>query len=83
MAAVEFRLPKLGMAVLEGTVVEWMVAEGDTVSEGQEMLLVEMDKAETPLPSPVAGKVVELVAAAGETVDVGALLARIEVDGAP
>ena len=77
MAAVEFRLPKLGMSVLEGTVTEWLVAEGDAVSEGQPMLTVEMDKAQSDLPAPVAGTVVRLAVPEGDTIDVGALLAII------
>jgi 2-oxoglutarate dehydrogenase E2 component (dihydrolipoamide succinyltransferase) len=77
MAEVEFRLPKLGMSVLEGTVTEWLVAEGEAVSEGQPMLTVEMDKAQSDLPAPVAGTVVRLAVPAGDTIDVGALLAVI------
>jgi pyruvate dehydrogenase E2 component (dihydrolipoamide acetyltransferase) len=75
MADVEFRLPKLGMSVLEGTVTDWLVAEGDVVSEGQPMLTVEMDKAQADLPAPVAGTVVRLAVPEGDTIDVGALLA--------
>lgn len=77
MADVEFRLPKLGMSIVEGTITQWLVAEGDDVSEGQPMLTVEMDKADTDLPAPLAGTVVELAAEEGETVDVGELLAVI------
>lgn len=77
MADVEFRLPKLGMSVVEGTVLEWLVAEGADVSEGQAMLTVEMDKADSELPAPVAGTVVQLAVSEGDTIDVGELLAVI------
>ena len=77
MADVEFRLPKLGMSVVEGTVLEWLVAEGADVSAGQPMLTVEMDKADSELPAPVAGTVVQLAVSAGDTIDVGELLAVI------
>jgi pyruvate dehydrogenase E2 component (dihydrolipoamide acetyltransferase) len=77
MADVEFRLPKLGMSVVEGTILEWLVAEGDDVSAGQPMLTVEMDKADSELPAPVAGTVVQLVVPEGDTIDVGELLAVI------
>lgn len=77
MADVEFRLPKLGMSVVEGTVLEWLVAEGADVSAGQPMLTVEMDKADSELPAPVAGTVVQLAVSEGETIDVGVLLAVI------
>jgi pyruvate/2-oxoglutarate dehydrogenase complex dihydrolipoamide acyltransferase (E2) component len=77
MADVEFRLPKLGMSIVEGTVSEWLVAQGDVVAEGQPMLVVEMDKADTELPAPIAGTVVDLAVQAGATVDVGEILAVI------
>jgi 2-oxoglutarate dehydrogenase E2 component (dihydrolipoamide succinyltransferase) len=80
VADVEFRLPKLGMSVLEGTVLEWLVAEGEDVSEGQPMLTVEMDKAEAELPAPVAGRVVQVAVPEGDTIDVGVLLAVIRTD---
>jgi pyruvate dehydrogenase E2 component (dihydrolipoamide acetyltransferase) len=76
-ADIEFRLPKLGMSIVEGTVVEWLIAEGDQVTEGQPMLTVEMDKADSELPAPVSGTVVQVAAPEGTTVDVGALLAII------
>ena len=77
MADVEFRLPKLGMSIVEGTVSEWLVEQGDIVEQGQAMLMVEMDKADTELPAPIAGTVVVLAVAAGTTVEVGAVLAVI------
>lgn len=77
MADVEFRLPKLGMSILEGTITEWLVAEGEDVTEGQPMVTVELDKANTDLPAPMAGTVAQLAAAEGDTVDVGELLAVI------
>jgi pyruvate/2-oxoglutarate dehydrogenase complex dihydrolipoamide acyltransferase (E2) component len=77
MADVEFRLPKLGMSIVEGTISEWLVSQGDVVEEGQAMLVVEMDKADTELPAPIAGTVVDLAVPAGTTVDVGVVLAVI------
>jgi pyruvate dehydrogenase E2 component (dihydrolipoamide acetyltransferase) len=77
MPDVEFRLPKLGMSVMEGTILEWHVAEGDEVTEGEPMLTVEMDKADSELPAPVAGTVVQLAVPEGDTIDVGVLLAVI------
>ncbi len=77
MADVEFRLPKLGMSITEAGVVEWLVKVGDTVEEGQAMLVVEMDKAQSEMPAPVAGTVIELSADEGDVVEVGDMLAII------
>jgi pyruvate dehydrogenase E2 component (dihydrolipoamide acetyltransferase) len=77
MPDTEFRFPKLGMSIVEGSIVEWLVAPGDVVEAGQSMLLVEMDKAQSELPAPVAGTVVELSADEGDIVEVGEMLAII------
>ncbi len=47
--AVEFFLPKLGQTVEEVTLVKWLVEDGAKVSQGQEILEVETDKAVFPV----------------------------------
>ena len=41
----EITMPQLGLTMERGTVVEWLVGEGDTIVAGQEILEVETDKA--------------------------------------
>lgn len=38
------RMPQLGMSMEEGIVVEWLVDEGETVEEGDNVVLVESEK---------------------------------------
>ncbi len=71
------RMPKLSMAVTEATLVAWLVADGDVVTDGQALYVVETDKVETEVPSGAAG-VVHPVAAPGEVHAVGAELGWIE-----
>lgn len=78
MAEVEIHLPKLAMTMQEGTIEEWLVAEGDVVTEGQDMCVVSTDKVDNTMPVPASGTIVRIAVEAGETVDVGALLAVIE-----
>ena len=76
-------MPKWGMEMDEGTVQEWLVAEGDAVAAGQAIVLVETDKIVNEVEVDHAGVVRRLVAEAGENYPVGALLAVIadaEVD---
>ena len=70
-------LPELGESVTEGIVVEWRVAEGDTVESGQTLLDVTTDKVDVEVPAPASGVVARIVAAPGDTVEVGALLAEL------
>ncbi|WP_407542695.1 dihydrolipoamide acetyltransferase family protein (plasmid) [Deinococcus radiomollis] len=78
MTVQEFKLPALAESVVEGEVLGWLVAEGDTVTEGQSVLEVMTDKVTVELPSPYAGRIEKLVAKVGEIVAVGATLALIE-----
>ena len=74
----EVILPKWGMTMQDGTIVEWLVSEGQSVQEGDPLAVVETEKVETELPCPDAGTVVELVVGEGDTVDVGAVVAWLE-----
>jgi len=76
--AFEFKLPDLGEGLEEGEIVEWLVKEGDGLTEDQPMVKVLTDKAEVEIPSPKAGKVSKLHAANGEKVKVGATIVEIE-----
>ncbi|RJT80800.1 2-oxo acid dehydrogenase subunit E2 [Arthrobacter cheniae] len=79
----EFRLPDLGEGLTESEIVQWRVAEGETVELNQIIADVETAKAVVELPSPYAGVVVKLHEAAGAVVDVGARIVSFEVAGEP
>jgi pyruvate dehydrogenase E2 component (dihydrolipoamide acetyltransferase) len=59
----------------EGTIVQWFVAEGDAVSDGQPLVEVETDKASVTYESELDGTVLSINAAVGDTVAVGAVIA--------
>lgn len=71
MASETVVMPQLGESVLEGIVVEWMVKPGDKVSVDDVLCVVETEKANADVPSPVAGYVAELVAPLNATIEVG------------
>ncbi|GAA1653354.1 dihydrolipoamide acetyltransferase family protein [Microbacterium flavum] len=75
----EFRLPDLGEGLPEAEIVQWLVAEGDTVTLNQPIAEVETAKAIVELPSPFAGTVHQLHADTGAVVEVGSPLIAIEV----
>ena len=50
---------------------------GDTVSEGQTLMIVEAMKTMNPIPAPRAGKVLEILAVNGQPVEFGEPLAII------
>ncbi len=79
----EFRLPDLGEGLTESEIVQWHVAEGDSVELNQIIADVETAKAVVELPSPYAGTVLRLHETAGTVVDVGAPIVSFEVPGEP
>ena len=81
MAISTFRLPDLGEGLTEADVVEWYVAEGESVALDQPVVALESAKAVVDIPSPVAGRVRRHYARPGETVATGAPLVEFEVDG--
>jgi pyruvate dehydrogenase E2 component (dihydrolipoamide acetyltransferase) len=72
-----FNFPDVGEGIHEGRVVEWLVAEGDSVTEDQPLVKVETDKAVVELPSPHTGTVLRLHAAADAEIFVGDPLVTI------
>lgn len=73
---VEVVVPKLGMAMSEGVLTEWLVKDGDSVKEGDEIVTIENDKSVQEIESPATG-VIKLLANEGESYPVDTVLAEI------
>jgi pyruvate dehydrogenase E2 component (dihydrolipoamide acetyltransferase) len=73
----EVRVPKLGMAMKKARVVHWLVAEGDAVNEGSNLLEIVTEKVNAIVHAPASGILGRVVAASGTTLQVGALLGLI------
>src|SRR5438270_12556191 len=77
-------MPMLGLTMEEGTVAEWLKAEGDSVAKDEPLLTVEMDKGTVEVPAPASGVLRRIVVQPGTTVPVRALIAEIAApDEAP
>jgi pyruvate dehydrogenase E2 component (dihydrolipoamide acetyltransferase) len=70
-------MPKWGLEMSEGTISNWHVAEGQTLSRGMEIVDIETAKIVNTLESDLEGTVRRLVAPAGQTLPVGALIAIV------
>jgi 2-oxoisovalerate dehydrogenase E2 component (dihydrolipoyl transacylase) len=81
MGTFAFKMPDIGEGVVEGEVVEWMVAVGDVVKEDDPILSVMTDKATVEIPSPVDGKVTKVIGEAGDILPVGVVCIEFEVEG--
>src|SRR5262249_50802330 len=77
----EFKFPDVGEGIAEGEIVRWLVKEGDSVKEDQDLVEVETDKALLTLNSPYTGKVTKLHGKEGEIIKVGKVLTTFDAGG--
>lgn len=70
-------VPKWGIEMKEGTLIEWLKGVGDQVAVGDEVFEMESDKATNVWEAPHAGVLRRLLAEPGETHPVGALIGII------
>jgi pyruvate dehydrogenase E2 component (dihydrolipoamide acetyltransferase) len=70
-------LPALGMAQDTGKIIEWRKAEGERVTQGEPLVVIETDKAAVDLEAPASGILAQVSAAAGDEVPVAQVIAVI------
>jgi pyruvate dehydrogenase E2 component (dihydrolipoamide acetyltransferase) len=75
-------MPKWGLSMQEGTIVEWCKEEGAAIAEGEDLVDIETSKITNVCESPGAGVLRKIVAGPGETVPVGALIGVVADAGA-
>ncbi len=70
----ELLVPKLGLTMAEGTLVEWMVKPGDAFRADQSIFVIESEKAATEIPAEADGTLLEITAELGATLAVGTVI---------
>ncbi len=75
----EFKMPKMGESITEGTIINWLINEGDSFEEGDVILEVATDKVDNEVPAPSAGTLVKMLFGAKDVVPVGEVVAILEV----
>ncbi|MDN5937395.1 MAG: 2-oxo acid dehydrogenase subunit E2 [Salinisphaera sp.] len=77
----EYKLSDPGEGLHEAEVLEVHVKAGDEVAEGDVVLTVETDKANTDLPAPFSGTIAELRVSEGDMAEVGDVLMTYDEGG--
>ena len=72
----EVLLPKIGFAMNEAVLSQWLIDDGAQVLQGQALYSIESEKSVEEIPAPASGTL-QIVAAVGETYPVGTVLAHI------
>lgn len=69
-------IPQLGL-VEEVVVLEWLKADGDVVTEGEPVVLLETEKTQTEIQAPASGVLRIVIPASDEVIPVDAVLGEI------
>jgi pyruvate dehydrogenase E2 component (dihydrolipoamide acetyltransferase) len=75
----EIVMPRLSDTMEEGTILQWLKADGEQVARGEALIEIETDKASMTYESDQEG-VLTIVAAEGDTLPVGAVIAHVGDD---
>lgn len=71
------KMPRAAETVDDYVVTEWVVEVGAAVTAGDPLLVVETDKAQVEIPSPVTGTLVEQLVALDEEITTGTAVATV------
>lgn len=79
--ATEVYLPHLGMMQTECLLVKWLRTDGDEVTAGEPIAIIQTDKADVDLEAPAGGRLVGVSLAEGESAAVGTVVAYVVAPG--
>ena len=69
----------MGESITEGTIIIWLIDEGDSFEEGDIILEVATDKVDNEVPAPASGTLMKTKFHAKDVVPVGEVIAVLEV----
>jgi pyruvate dehydrogenase E2 component (dihydrolipoamide acetyltransferase) len=78
--ATEFLMPKLGLTMEEGTILEWLVEDGAEIAPGTAVLRIETDKVESDVEAVGGGRLVR-VGSVGDTFACGDVIGYLLAEG--
>ena len=79
--AVEIIMPKLGVDMQEGEIIEWKKAEGELVQEGDILLEIMSDKTNMEIEAEDSGMLLKIVHEAGDVVPVTEIIGYLGAEG--
>ena len=79
--ATDVIMPALGVAQEKGTLLNWLKAEGQSVTKGEPLMEIETDKATVEIEAPASGILTNVTAVPGDEVPVGNKIAVILAPG--
>ncbi|MGI8907642.1 MAG: 2-oxoglutarate dehydrogenase complex dihydrolipoyllysine-residue succinyltransferase [Candidatus Sumerlaeaceae bacterium] len=77
----EIKVPPVGESVSEGTIAQWLKADGDSVTKGENLVVLDTEKASQDLQAEFSGRL-KILVPAGKDVKIGEVIGSIDEDGA-
>ncbi|WP_240910960.1 biotin/lipoyl-containing protein [Thermococcus sp. MV5] len=81
MSSVNVIMPKLGMTMKKGTIIEWKKKVGEKVEKEEIIAIVESEKLTGEVKAPASGVLAKILHDIGDEVSVGEVIAIIETEG--
>lgn len=79
--AIEVIMPKLGLTMTEGTVINWFKKEGEVVKAGETLFSVETDKVVIDVEAEAGGTLIKILIPAGQAVPITTVIAYLGQPG--
>ena len=81
MSKINVIMPKLGMTMKKGTIVEWKKKVGEKVEKDEVIAIIESEKLTGEVKAPASGVLAEIFHDVGDEVPVGEVIGTIETEG--
>jgi pyruvate dehydrogenase E2 component (dihydrolipoamide acetyltransferase) len=79
--AAKYGMPSLGHTMEKGKIIEWLKQEGESLSKGEPMVVIETDKVVTEVEAPADGVLLRIVVTPDEERPIGATIALLGAPG--
>ena len=79
MTQTEFKMPKMGESITQGTILNWLVQEGESFQEGDILVEIATDKVDNEVPAPGSGVMISHKAGVNDTIEVGHTIAVVSL----
>jgi pyruvate dehydrogenase E2 component (dihydrolipoamide acetyltransferase) len=77
----ELLMPKFGLTMTEGQIVQWHRKSGERFSKGEVLFVVETEKVANEVEAEADGQLLEILAGEGDVLGVGLPIARVAYEG--
>ncbi|MDB2636716.1 dihydrolipoyllysine-residue succinyltransferase [Alphaproteobacteria bacterium] len=74
----DIKVPELGESIIDGTLTSWLVSEGSSFQEGDNLAEIETEKITIEIPAQTSGKLSKILIQEGSNVKVGEVIAEYD-----